>query len=97
MIVFPILHNVLTYHDSFGQLWTPLSCPGGLPKKGLEIRLGNPDQSIDPMRHEKAVLDPSADRAAGDFDENGDLLDRVEFHRRFWLIGFHLPVAPIRV
>jgi hypothetical protein len=83
----------MTPLDSCGHhLAVPVGC-----QKGLEIRLGNPDQSIDPMRHEKAVLDPSADRAAGDFDENGDLLDRVEFHRRFWLIGFHLPVAPIRV
>jgi hypothetical protein len=76
----------VTFYDRKGRcLVVPV---GG--QKGLEIRLGNPNQSIDPMRYEKAIVDPSANRAFAALNGLGDLFLRVEFRRCFWFVGFHL-------
>ena len=58
-------------------------------QKGLEIGLGNPHQSVDPVCDKQLVFDPSANAAFGGGNALGNLLNRVEFHRRLWLIGFH--------
>ena len=54
----------------------------------LEIRLGNANQPVDPVRDEKPIGDPATDSASRCIEGFGDLLNRVEF-RRFRLIGFH--------
>jgi hypothetical protein len=58
-------------------------------QKRFEIRLGNPHHSVDPVRSEKLVLDPTPDRSRRRFDAFGDLLDRVEFRGRFRFVSFH--------
>jgi hypothetical protein len=57
-------------------------------QKRLEIPIGNPHQSIHPVRDEESLFDPAPHRTRRHFDEVGDLLDRVEF--RGGPIGFHL-------
>ena len=58
-------------------------------QKGLEIGLGNPNQSVDPVGYEKALLDPAANGSCRGVHTLGDLRDRVEFRRRFCSVGFH--------
>ena len=66
------------------DLAVPMGC-----KKGLEIPLGNPHQPIYPVCDEQPVFDPAPDSSCRYFDELGDVLNCVEFRRRFWLAGFH--------
>jgi hypothetical protein len=81
MIAFPIFLKPLTFNDSGRQegtqLVVPLRC-----QKGLEIRLGNPNESVDSVDDEKALLDPSADCAGRDFEQIRDIVDSVEAGRR---------------
>jgi hypothetical protein len=59
-------------------------------QKCLEIRLGNPHQSVDLVRDEQPFIDPAPHAARRRFHAVGDLLDRVEFGGRLRPIGFHL-------
>jgi hypothetical protein len=45
-------------------------------QKGLEIGRGNPDQSIEPVRDQKALIDPAPNSAGADAEALGDLFDR---------------------
>jgi hypothetical protein len=47
-------------------------------QKGLEISLGNPQQPIEPVRDQKALIDPAPNRAGADAEALGDLFDREE-------------------
>ena len=74
----------MTPCDTWGcDLAVPMGC-----KKGLEIPLGNPHQPIYPVCDEQPVFDPAPDSSCRYFDELGDVLNCVEFRRRFWLAGF---------
>ena len=42
-------------------------------QKGLEIGLGNPNQSVDPVGYEKALLDPAANGSCRGVHTLGDL------------------------
>ena len=45
-------------------------------QKGLEIGCGNPHQSIEPVRDQKALIDPAPNGASADAKAMGDLFDR---------------------
>ena len=92
MIVFPIFFKPLTFNDSGNRKGRSLVVPPRC-QKGLEIRLGNPNESVDPVDDEKGLLDPSADCAGRDFEQIRDIVDSVEAGRQRHgrtLIQWHL-------
>jgi len=44
----------------------------------LEIGCGNPHQSIEPVRDQKALIDPAPNGASADAEAMGDLFGREE-------------------
>jgi hypothetical protein len=75
MGVFPISSKQLIFLDSSGQRRTSSVVPVN-GQKGLEIGCGNPHQSIEPVRDQKALIDPAPNGAGADAEAPGDLLDR---------------------
>jgi hypothetical protein len=58
-------------------------------QKPLEISVGDPNQSVDPVGDQEPFFDPAANGSFRHADALGDLRDREEFRRRFWLVSFH--------
>jgi hypothetical protein len=58
-------------------------------QKCLEIHLGNPHQTIDPVSDEHPLLDPTPHAARRSANTIGDLLDCVEFSRGSRSVSLH--------
>jgi hypothetical protein len=75
--VFPISSKHLICYDCCGQRRI-LSVLPVSSQKGLEIGRGNPHQPIEPVRDQKALIDPAPNGASADANALGDLFDREE-------------------
>jgi hypothetical protein len=77
MGVLPISRKLLTGEDYCGQRRTSSLVPMSR-QEGLEISFGNPHQPIEPVRDQKALIDPAPNGAGADAEAVGDLFDREE-------------------
>ena len=59
-------------------------------QKGLEVRVRDPNQSVDPMHYKESLGDPTPNSASRHFKERSDLFGRIKPNRRFPLVGLHL-------
>ena len=65
-------------------------------QKGLEIGCGNPHQSVEPVRDQKALIDPAPNGAGADAQALGDLFDREEL-LQLGAFRFHRPAPSAQV
>jgi hypothetical protein len=72
---FPDFFQTPYFLNSSGQRWTSSVVPVS-GQKGLQIGCGNPHQSIEPVRDQKALIDPAPNGAGANAEAPGDLLDR---------------------